>query len=230
MLMACVILLLFGCGPAGQSAAGDGGAKETLYVQASVLKARVEPSDSAMVIGRLPEGSALQLVERKGDWAKVEQGDRSFWVASRYIGASRPARIMSGEGHGLSGRKGASAGGQSYGTPPSGKGNRDRGGDVVNVDRPDTNMRDATEVSSAFAVGTAGAGNMSTNRQSFAALSPAKKSKKSTSRKKAKKKKRQSFRSESYSGSCPCRGGTVCIGPRGGRYCITSGGNKRYGV
>lgn len=33
-----------------------------------------------------------------------------------------------------------------------------------------------------------------------------------------------------YSGSCPCSGSHVCIGPRGGRYCITSGGNKRYGV
>ena len=29
---------------------------------------------------------------------------------------------------------------------------------------------------------------------------------------------------------CPCSGSHVCIGPRGGRYCITSGGNKRYGV
>ncbi len=29
---------------------------------------------------------------------------------------------------------------------------------------------------------------------------------------------------------CPCSGNRVCIGPRGGRYCITSGGNKRYGV
>lgn len=30
--------------------------------------------------------------------------------------------------------------------------------------------------------------------------------------------------------SCPCSSGRVCIGPRGGRYCITSGGKKRYGV
>lgn len=30
--------------------------------------------------------------------------------------------------------------------------------------------------------------------------------------------------------ACPCSGNRVCIGPRGGRYCITSGGNKRYGV
>jgi hypothetical protein len=31
-------------------------------------------------------------------------------------------------------------------------------------------------------------------------------------------------------GGCSCRSGKVCVGPRGGRYCITSGGNKRYGV
>lgn len=29
---------------------------------------------------------------------------------------------------------------------------------------------------------------------------------------------------------CLCSSGQVCTGPRGGRYCITSGGNKRYGV
>ena len=31
-------------------------------------------------------------------------------------------------------------------------------------------------------------------------------------------------------GSCPCSGSNICVSPRGGRYCITSGGNKRYGV
>ena len=30
------------------------------------------------------------------------------------------------------------------------------------------------------------------------------------------------------SGSCPCSGVSNCVGPRGGIYCITSGGNKRY--
>ncbi|MBB4098008.1 SH3 domain-containing protein [Sphingomonas kyeonggiensis] len=37
-------------------------------------------------------------------------------------------------------------------------------------------------------------------------------------------------RSPSSGGTCPCGSGSVCVGPRGGRYCITSGGNKRYGV
>lgn len=30
------------------------------------------------------------------------------------------------------------------------------------------------------------------------------------------------------SGGCPCSGISNCVGPRGGIYCITSGGNKRY--
>lgn len=42
--------------------------------------------------------------------------------------------------------------------------------------------------------------------------------------------RRGSGRSGASGGSCPCSGPNVCIGPRGGRYCITSGGNKRYGV
>lgn len=36
---------------------------------------------------------------------------------------------------------------------------------------------------------------------------------------------RSSFSSSS---SCPCSSSNNCYGPRGGRYCITSGGNKRY--
>lgn len=34
--------------------------------------------------------------------------------------------------------------------------------------------------------------------------------------------------SSGYASSCPCSSSSNCIGPRGGRYCITSGGNKRY--
>lgn len=37
---------------------------------------------------------------------------------------------------------------------------------------------------------------------------------------------RRTTSSSSY--SCPCSSSRNCFGPRGGRYCITSGGNKRY--
>lgn len=42
--------------------------------------------------------------------------------------------------------------------------------------------------------------------------------------------KHRPVRSNYYDVGCPCSGSKVCVGPRGGRYCITSGGNKRYGV
>src|SRR5215203_2467736 len=37
-----------------------------------------------------------------------------------------------------------------------------------------------------------------------------------------------SRRSVARVGACPCGTALVCTGPRGGRYCITSSGNKRY--
>ena len=30
------------------------------------------------------------------------------------------------------------------------------------------------------------------------------------------------------SSECPCSSGNLCTGPKGGRYCITAGGNKSY--
>lgn len=42
--------------------------------------------------------------------------------------------------------------------------------------------------------------------------------------------KRRSSGGGYFGSDCPCSGSRICIGPRGGRYCITSGGNKRYGV
>lgn len=32
----------------------------------------------------------------------------------------------------------------------------------------------------------------------------------------------------SATSSCPCSGTKYCVGPRGGSYCITSGGKKQY--
>lgn len=41
--------------------------------------------------------------------------------------------------------------------------------------------------------------------------------------------KQYSTRKPAYTGSsCSCASGNPCFGPRGGRFCITSGGNKRY--
>ena len=44
------------------------------------------------------------------------------------------------------------------------------------------------------------------------------------------KKSSKRHSSRSSDGGCSCSSGGVCVGPRGGRYCYTSSGNKRYGI
>jgi hypothetical protein len=41
---------------------------------------------------------------------------------------------------------------------------------------------------------------------------------------------KQSRVTQTQVSGCTCGSGQVCIGKRGGRFCITSGGKKRYGV
>lgn len=69
---------------------------------------------------------------------------------------------------------------------------------------------------------------------SLAATTPAVQKPSSQSRPSGASSSLDTSRKSSSAGSrvagCPCGGGKVCVGPRGGRYCITSSGNKRYGV
>lgn len=38
----------------------------------------------------------------------------------------------------------------------------------------------------------------------------------------------QSLATSAVSSECSCSGGKLCTGPRGGKYCVTAGGNKSY--
>jgi hypothetical protein len=81
----------------------------------------------------------------------------------------------------------------------------------------------------AATAGAAGASGVSSLYSQPARL----KVKSSAGRKTRPARKSRSFgkqRSYNTGSACPCSGSRICIGPRGGRYCITSGGNKRYGV
>ena len=81
------------------------------------------------------------------------------------------------------------------------------------------------------ASGAAAQGLLSTTGERRSSRSRAEASSQRTQRKARRSSTTRSRASGAYSGSsCPCSGANVCIGPRGGRYCITSGGNKRYGV
>jgi hypothetical protein len=70
-------------------------------------------------------------------------------------------------------------------------------------------------------------------RQSFASPGDSSSARATGSTKRTKSRRSRTGRKARYQSGgsgCPCSGSLVCIGPRGGRYCITSGGNKRYGV
>ena len=120
-----------------------------VYVTATALNARMEPSASGTVVGKFARGDRLEVRERSGDWLKVVQGATVAWIAASHVSRSAPVQSLTSES------------------------------------RP-------------------------TRRSNFGGRTP---------------------RDSGYGGgACSCGGGKVCIGPRGGRYCITSGGNKRYGV
>jgi hypothetical protein len=118
-------------------------ADDTVYVTASTLNGRSEPSTTGSVVTKLDHGQSASVVDRSGEWLKVATTAGAVWIASQHVGSSPPPRPQ-----------------PVYSTPSR--------------------------------------------------SSPA----------------RGNYRDD----NCPCSGSRVCIGPRGGRYCITSGGNKRYGV
>jgi uncharacterized protein YgiM (DUF1202 family) len=119
--------------PTGESTKFADG--ETVYITASSLNGRSEPSSEGKVVSAIPQSTSVKIIERSGNWMRVRGPKGNVWISSDHVSRSRPPRR------------------QRY-IPPN----------------------------------------------------------------------------RSYGGNCPCSGRNVCIGPRGGRYCITSGGNKRYGV
>lgn len=49
-----------------------------------------------------------------------------------------------------------------------------------------------------------------------------------TTDEKVRRQQQATYRQSLNNQSCVCVSGTYCVGPRGGHYCYTSGGNKRY--
>lgn len=131
------------------AAGASGQTVETGFVTASVLNGREHPAATAPILTKLHRSEEVNVVERKGEWAKIVKGGAAIWILAKHISSSPPLP-------------------------------------------PQTASRPLGLTSKASAVRS------------------------NTSRRRA-------------GSSCDCVTGNVCIGPRGGRYCITSGGSKRYG-
>jgi hypothetical protein len=148
------------------------------YVKVASLQCRAEPS-----LTRLPKNAAVRVVERSGEWWRVNYTSAPLcWAKSGFLTVNA---------------SGSSDTVQMGGRIPS--------------------------------TGSTASRPAALSLRPLPLASPA--SPVSAPRRSAASAASRPRRTDRSAGSgCPCSGSRVCIGPRGGRYCITSGGNKRYGV
>lgn len=170
------------------------------YVAARSLRCRNEPTSTGAVQASFTHGAPVTIIKRAGDWSQLSRPNGDCWVATAFLSDGEPS--------GNDGRSAASGTTSQSGNDHAGS------------------TRTAASTAQGFAavgVGTTGATlrarhRMATHRTHTGYRRPT---------------RSRTPRSHSYfydDGACPCSGSHICIGPRGGRYCITSGGNKRYGV
>lgn len=73
------------------------------FVDASALNVRAKPTTQSKILNCLKRGTKVNIVEKQGDWYKIKAGNKTGYVASRYISkettGSRSAinRNISGE-------------------------------------------------------------------------------------------------------------------------------------
>lgn len=171
------------------------------WVTARSLNCRSSNSLDASVVKSFANDNAVKVLEERDGWSRLDDGT-GCWVSSRYLADTPSTSAPTAQTP------------QALVSPPTGSGNS------------------KSAPSSSSSSGSAGQFRTSSNSASSSyKRNSSSTRKKASTRKKSSTKKRKKNSGGGYSAaSCPCSGGQVCIGPRGGRYCITSGGNKRYGV
>ena len=63
------------------------------YVTASTLNMRSGPTTGAGIVGKLPNGHAIQVIRQEGDWLFVDTGSGQGWVSAAYTSATLPAPV-----------------------------------------------------------------------------------------------------------------------------------------
>jgi hypothetical protein len=68
---------------------------QALFVQASTLKLRAEPSPGSKVKGRLAINYPLQVLEKEGDFARVKtRNNKEGWVGHAFLGKARVTKEL----------------------------------------------------------------------------------------------------------------------------------------
>lgn len=186
--------------PTPTAALATAPAPATHKVSARSLKCRSVASATAPILRTLARNDAVRITDEAKGWSHVGD-DPGCWVATRYLAALPTSAAPAAKASTLLASPGSA--------------------DPISTSEASSNP------------------DLATPDISFPSISSARKARRTreASRYSAKshgwstpRKKRRSYGGDYYGSGCPCSGRQVCIGPRGGRYCITSGGNKRYGV
>lgn len=208
-LAALALLLLSGCSSA-DAAEGDG---QFLAIDASLANCRAAPEMDAPVVTQFAQGMIVQVTSSTAIWSKVDWDGDDCWINNRLL--ADPAAM-------------------SVTTPTSTPASTNSTARQWRPQAP--NQSRATLFSSGSGSAYDNGSYVGSSRSSAAKTSSSKR--KSSYRSTRLRSSGSSYSSSRRrapqrlydSGGCPCSGSNICIGPRGGRYCITSGGNKRYGV
>ena len=75
----------------GAWAASFQSVNQVMYVNASSLNVRTEPSTTAGKAQSLSRGTAVQVNGLSGDWARISLGGKNYYVASRYLSSGNSA-------------------------------------------------------------------------------------------------------------------------------------------
>ncbi|MGM9929155.1 MAG: SH3 domain-containing protein [Bacillus sp. (in: firmicutes)] len=67
----------------------DNQATSDLYVNATSLRVRSEPSLTATILGSLSANEQVTVLSAEGDWAQIEFNGSEAWVASSYLSTSK---------------------------------------------------------------------------------------------------------------------------------------------
>lgn len=169
-------------------------------ITGSSVNCRAAPRANASVVGTLKAGETVFVQSRMSGWVLVGVRGLSCWVSGRYVVDDT---------------------GETWGNSPSTSSVNSGSDRSASRAAPSSGIRQSY-ANSAPAVGARSAPAAGTRKR---AASPRRSASRSSSTG-----RRRSSGYSAIGGSCPCSGRNICIGPRGGRYCITSGGNKRYGL
>ena len=75
----------------GVAAASFQAVNQQMYVSASSLNVRTEPSAGASRVRSLTHGTAVQVNGISGEWARISLGGKNYYVASRYLSSGNSA-------------------------------------------------------------------------------------------------------------------------------------------